>query len=589
MKSKNPLIFLTSMLWRYSRGNRSRVVLYVGMFVVANSIWALEPLVVGQLLNAIQTGGHLQNITYIFMLLGGLLLIDFGGWIFHGIARLIEMHNAFRVKAAYKAHLLEGTLHLPLDWHTDHHSGDTIDKIDKGAQAMYSYSENTFQIIQGVITLTTGVGIMLLYNVWATVMVLVLTIPTFFVLALFDARLVPGYKKVSLIENEAQAKVFDIISNVSTVIILRIEALVHKSLVTAINKSFAQFSINAWNNELKWFWASILGRIASIAVIGLYVWQEAATGAIMVGTIYILYGYVDRIRNVLYQFAYLYNDIVRYRAQVSNTEELSKVFTDSRRAGDMRLPDDWKELEISNLTFSYDDKGVTHLDDVTLTLRHGERVAVIGESGGGKSTFLKVMRDLYHPTSLGLSVDGVPVTGFGAIADSISLIPQDPEIFTTTIRENITVGVDYPDTRIKVFTDMARFSSVVERLPHGLEPSIVEKGVNLSGGEKQRLALARGLLASADKDIILLDEPTSSVDFDNELGIYANIFESFPRATIVSAVHRLHLLQQFDSIYYFKAGKIVAQGSLEDIKAHPDFKDLWERYIAANASTDTVS
>src|SRR5581483_4700989 len=173
------------------------------------------------------------------------------------------------------------------------------------------------------------------------------------------------------------------------------------------------------------------------------------------------------------------------------------------------------------------------------------------------TTFLKILRDLYHPKTLKLNIDGKKITdGFYAISDSISLITQDPEIFATTIRENITLGVEYTDEHLKVFTDMARFSDIVERLPKGLESSIVEKGVNLSGGEKQRLALARGLLASVNKDIILLDEPTSSVDFQNELEIFKNIFEGFPKQTIISSVHRLHLLSLFDMVYFFEDGKI---------------------------------
>lgn len=153
-------------------------------------------------------------------------------------------------------------------------------------------------------------------------------------------------------------------------------------------------------------------------------------------------------------------------------------------------------------------------------------------------------------------------------------------MFATTIRENITLGIEYTDQHIKIFTDLARFTDVIEGLPKKLESSIVEKGVNLSGGEKQRLALARGLMASADKRIVLLDEPTSSVDFHNELEIYKNIFEAFPDKTIISSVHRLHLLSLFDQVYFFKNGKIIASGNFETLqKSSPDFQELWQKYI----------
>ena len=584
---KNPLVFLTRMLWRYSAGNRRMVVLYAAMSVAGNLIWSLEPLVVGLLLNEVQTKGVSEaNTGYLILLLLAFLMVDVVSWGFHGPARVLEMKNAFFVKANYKKALLEGTMGLPIEWHVDHHSGDTIDKIEKGSNALFSFSENTFQVIQAVTVLVAGVVAMFYYNPTATVAVLALTIPTFFVLIIFDRKLVPGYKKVSLLENETSAKVFDIISNVTTVIILRIEPLVMKALDTAIMKPFRQFFANAKLNEVKWFSASVLGRLAAIAVIGIYLAQQLAGGVVLVGTLYILYGYVDRIRSVFFQFAYLYSDIVIYRARVSNAEELSKQFQAKRNSVENRISKTWNKLEIKNLSFSYGEEQTLHLSGISMEITKGERIAVIGESGGGKSTFLKVMRDLYHPKTLTLSVDGIELPeGFSAIENSISLVPQDPEIFSTTVRENITVGVEYPETHIAIFTGIAQFSDVVQRLPKGLESSIVEKGVNLSGGEKQRLALARGLLASEHKDIILLDEPTSSVDFANELKIYERLFEAFPDKSIISSIHRLHLLPMFNTIYLFKEGRIVAAGSFEHLKNDsPEFKELWERYLKAQAS-----
>jgi ABC-type multidrug transport system fused ATPase/permease subunit len=204
----------------------------------------------------------------------------------------------------------------------------------------------------------------------------------------------------------------------------------------------------------------------------------------------------------------------------------------------------------------------------------------VGESGSGKTTSLHVMRDLYHPQSLKLSVDGVHIpAGFEGIARAIALIPQDPEIFATTILENITLGANYEIDTVLRCTDMACITSVIQSLPKGFHSSIKEKGVNLSGGEQQRLALARGLLACSDKDIILLDEPTSSLDMPNERKIYDAIFAGFPDQTIISSVHKPHLLPLFDRICIFEKGKIVASGTMNKLlKSHLPFREMWQMH-----------
>ncbi|QQR54353.1 ABC transporter ATP-binding protein [Candidatus Peregrinibacteria bacterium] len=214
-----------------------------------------------------------------------------------------------------------------------------------------------------------------------------------------------------------------------------------------------------------------------------------------------------------------------------------------------------------------------------MKLRRGERIAFVGESGSGKSTMMSLLRGLSEPNRVQVVVDGVTVGGLRSLSDLVTLIPQDPEIFENTIEYNITAGIRHKKIEVEEVVKMARFDAVLRRLPSGLKTSIKEKGVNLSGGEKQRLALARGLFAAKKSSIVLLDEPTSSVDPANELGIYDNIFEQFKDKCLVSSVHRLHLLPKFDKIYLFRSGAVVAEGTFAELlKKSPDFKKAWSLY-----------
>lgn len=584
MLRNNPIVYLTNKLWRYSKGNRRNVAVYVFCFVIANGILFVEPLVVARMLNTVQEQGVTQaSLPTLFSSLVMLFAISLGFWMFHGPARVIENKNAFLVRANYKKYLFDGVMALPMEWHVNHHSGDTIDKIEKGTQALFNYSGGTFQVIQSIIRLISSYIVLSYFNIHAGYIVLFMVVFTFSLIFQFDKVLVGQYKVIYHAENKISEKVFDAISNITTLIVLRIEKLVSSSLYEHIIRPFALYGKNKKIGETKWFLVGLCTTTMTILVLGSYLYVGTRAGSvILVGTVYALYGYVGRISEVFYSFAYMYGNIVQNKAAVMNAEEVASAFRDKDAVESVSLDGRWHTLAIDSLTFSYHttEGADLHLDNISLALKRGERIALIGESGSGKTTLLKVIRDLYHPSSVNVLLDGHRLKdSFKSISAEIALIPQDPEIFSTTILENITVGVTHPAAVIKKFTDMARFTDVAERLPKKLDSFIFEKGVNLSGGEKQRLALARGLMACVDKAIILLDEPTSSVDTKNELEIYHNIFDEFKEKTILASVHRLHLLSLFDTVYYFKAGKIIASGTLDELLAtSTEFQDLWEKY-----------
>jgi len=591
----NPVIYLWRTMYRYADSRRKHISLATFMFFCATTSYLLEPVVFAYFLNTIQEQGiSAENLPYLFLILLLFLACEVGFWVFWGPARIIEQKTAFIVRKNYKEHLLRGVMALPLSWHVDHHSGDTIDKIEKGTSALYNFSAYTFEYLKALITLIVAIGALIYLDLLAAAIVVVAAVCIFYIMIIYDRRLVPGYKRLNQFENTISEKVYDVVSNITTVIILRIEHVIFKTISAAIDASWPQYRKNSFDNEYKLFWAAVLGRLSVVLAVGAYLFSTIQSGAtILIGSVYVLFSYASRVRETFFSFAQLYNKAVQHRAGVANAEYISKDFATSDALPDRYLPKDWQSISIKELTFSYTGPEYLdlHLEDIEMNLKKGEKIAIIGESGGGKTTFLKVLRGLYTPKHMRLSIDDRHVPGdFDLISDSIALIPQDPEIFSATIRENITLGVEYSLEEIKKYTDMASFTEVVIRLPRGLESNIVEKGVNLSGGEKQRLALTRGLLASRDKDVILLDEPTSSVDFHNELKIYENIFSNFQAKTVISSIHRLHLLPLFDTIFLFKKGKIIAQGNLQHLKENSgDFQALWEKYLKTQNHTNTIA
>lgn len=296
--------------------------------------------------------------------------------------------------------------------------------------------------------------------------------------------------------------------------------------------------------------------------------------------------YVNQFTSVFNDIAHQYTRIVEYHTDIQMTEEIVKEYKrEHLPEATETLPKEWNKLQIDNINFSHSDpddpKNTGRLTNVSITLEKGKKVALIGESGSGKSTLLSILRGLHKPEdNVRLLVDGRYNKSLASINNTVTLFPQDPEIFENSILYNITLGLPFSKEQVLKASDIAQFSDVAKNLPNQLDSNIQEKGINLSGGQKQRLALARGILSAASSEIILMDEPTSSVDPRTEAQVYSYMFEEFKNKVIVSSIHRMHLLSKFDYIYILENGRIVDEGTFQHLHNNSHaFKELWKHQV----------
>lgn len=580
----NPFVALLRATWQFAHERRKWLVASWVLSLISNIIWLAEPVVVGKALNIIQFSlGQPGALTRVVLYVSSLIGITVFVWIFHGTSRVMEMKNAFWIQQNCKRTLYERSLRRPLAWHQDRHSGELIDRVDKASRNLFDFSSELFMPIASVVGLVGSSIVLVFYDWQACVIALVVAVIAVGILLLFDRVLIPGYQKVFKLENRLAATIQDYLTNVFTVITLRLESRTLRDVRARMHDIYPPFARNSVVNEWKWFSASFCISVMKVVVLILNISASyRADGAVVIGTLFVLYSYLDRVGHTFYNFAWQYGEIVRRHSAYAAANDILNDPTLPAPSG-RGLPSGWRTIEVTNLTFRYPKRGErhlrgNHLENVSLTMRRGERIALIGESGSGKSTILAVLRGLYEPQAITVTVDGKPLPApLSKIAAAVTLIPQSPEIFHDTVRNNITMGANVSDRQLRAVMQQARFAPVLPRLPEGLETNVLEKGVSLSGGEKQRLALARGLLATDPRGLLFLDEPTSSVDPTNERAIYENIFRAFPRATILSAIHRLHLLPLFDQIYYFADGKVVASGTLAELLNYKPFATVWQR------------
>ncbi len=584
---KNSILNILFTEWSYLRGWKKGFVIYIILFSLAGIVTLTTPLVIGLIFNSIQQSiASRQELNQLVFKIFLLLAITIGFWIFHGIGRILEQRAGFFVRRNYINDKINKTIELPVSWHRDHHSGDTIDKINRGASAISEFSSHiTFQIISAVINLLGSMIILFFIDFKAAIFTLVFSSFVLFIISRFDNNLNKKYQELNNYGNKSAATIFDYVSNIFTVKTLRLNKIVSKEIDSKIMASYPTHKTSILLNESKWAFASIMISLMTVLVLSYRAYVEfTATGIILIGTLYMLYGYLTNVGDTFYTFAWLYGDIVRNNASIVSASPIDETYEVIEPDKYGKLPDNWKEIMLKDVSFTYNKEGkITHLDNVNLRFRKGDKIALVGESGSGKSTILTLIRGLYPAESGEVYCDGKLLkNGFTSLKTHVTLIPQHPEIFNNTFRYNITMGLPTNEDDLTEVISMAQLNSVIARLEKGLETNVMEKGVSLSGGEKQRLALARGLLAAKNSDIVLLDEPTSSVDSVNEMKIHDQIFKTFKDKTILASIHRLHLLDKFDYIYLFLEGRIIAEGNLSELKSNRVFSAMWRKYMRSS-------
>jgi len=216
-------------------------------------------------------------------------------------------------------------------------------------------------------------------------------------------------------------------------------------------------------------------------------------------------------------------------------------------------------LHVENLHFSYT-QGEPILNGLSLDIKAGEKVALVGASGGGKSTLVQMLLGMYTPSKGNLYFGGVDVTeiGLDIVRENVATVLQHPALFNDTVRNNISLGKDYNDDVLWHALEVAQLKATIEELPDKLDTIVGRNGVRLSGGQRQRLAVAR--LVISQPKVVILDEATSALDTDTEQKLHTAMREFLKNRTTLIIAHRLSAVKQADRVYVFEDGQVIDEG-----------------------------
>ncbi len=555
-------------LWLHARGARAQLLGAAALLSGAQLLRLTMPWLAAQAINALQQGDMATAGRWILYLVGIYLL----SWLLHGPGRVLERNVGVRVRVRLADALYARIAAAPLAWRDGRHSGELQHRVMQASRALSDFAQNQFDYLQSAFNFVGPlVALALLSRTSGAI-----AVSGYVVIALIILRFDRTLMQLARAENDADrryaAALLDFVGNAGTVIGLRLQAASRVLLGRRMEAVMAPLRRAVMVNEGKWFAVDLLGMGLTWVLVVVYVMQVREPGqAVALGTVFMIYQYAQQAAGVVASLASNFQGFARMHTDYCSAEPIwSAPGEPDAPVPAVQADASWQTLALRGATLRYGndarDDARGGLRGVDLELRRGTRVALIGPSGGGKSTLLRTLAGLYLPQQGELLRDGVPVP-WAELRTLATLIPQEAEVFEASVEENLTFGQPADPAALQSAMHAGVFDEVLDRLPDGLRSTLSERGGNLSGGQRQRLALARGALAAQGSSLLLLDEPTSALDPQAEGRVFDRMVAAFPSACIVASVHRPSLLARFDTVVVVEAGRVVDAGPRDEVLA----------------------
>lgn len=291
-----------------------------------------------------------------------------------------------------------------------------------------------------------------------------------------------------------------------------------------------------------------------------------AISSLSIGEMFAVFGYLWFLMNPVQDVLKIIYAWFGAKAALDRLNTLANLQTEPQFSHDVNpfKDNDTVSVKAENISFAYGNNRPV-LKSVNLKIHKGKKIALVGASGGGKSTFVQILLGLYQPQEGTLYFNDEPVEriGLDVIRENVATVLQQPALFNDSVQMNLTLGQDIEEAKIWKALEIAQLDKVVKDLDDGLDTLVGKQGVRLSGGQRQRLAIARMILS--EPKVVILDEATSSLDTETEKNLHHALNEFLKNRTTLIIAHRLSAVKQADHIFVFEDGHIIEQGKHEEL------------------------
>ncbi len=528
---------------------------------VIQVLGVVPPLIIQNILDGVIV--H-QNVSLLHLLIVGLIISSVFTQLMATIRAYLANFMVRNMDFAMMSQFFRHTLSLPLSFFVKRKTGDIFARFQENQTIRAFLTESTVTTALNLLMVFIYFSIMFVYNVKMTLLLIAFVIPIMALTALATPRIKGYAREVFSSSTEAKSFLMELLGGVETVKGMGIERAVRLKWEKKYAKSLeTQYRAQAFN-ILVGLGSQLLNAATTIGIL----WMGASlvlAHELTIGQLIAFNAFMGSVLSPLMGLVALWsllNDAAVAMERLGDVLDMPPEQRPEDLSSRVVLPDLQGEISFDQVYFRYGaDDGPYVLENISFAIRPGELVAIVGRSGSGKTTLAKLLVGFYTPTEGKMSVDGYDIDAIDKTyyRAQIGYVMQTNLLFSGTIAENIASGDEGPDRRrIEEVAKMADAHAFITKLPLGYEQIVGERGIGLSGGQIQRLCIARALYH--EPRLLVFDEATSSLDTQSESNILTNMHEILKGRTAVIIAHRLSTVMSADKILVLYEGAIVEQG-----------------------------
>ena len=481
------------------------------------------------------------------------------------------LHVTMKVNLRLVNDFYKHVLSLPLLFFEQRKVGDITSRFEENTKISDFFTGTGLQVFIDTFTAVLYLGLMTYYNLKLTIVAIFFLALHIIIVYVITPHLQHGYRDVFQKGAESQSNLIESLSGLSTIKILGLEHFVRwtwenllirytnayfKTIKYGMISGLASGIVNNLGNVAVLFYGAVMVMNNQLSVGELVAFQVLVNG--VSAPITTLIGVWDTFQETLNAVERL-NDVFETEPELTTTPDEEKITLPTLRG----------HVRFDNMTFRYEEMGKNVLQNITLEVEPGQRVAFVGRSGSGKSTLVKLLLGFYPPSSGNIYIDGFDLADawLPSIRKQIGVVPQESYLFYGTIKENISKSK--PGASLSDIIEAAKLAGAhdfISGFPNGYDTWVEEGASNLSGGQRQRIAIARALLG--EPRMLILDEATAALDNESERLIQHNLDNLLKDSTIFMIAHRLSTVKNANLIVVLDRGTIIEQGTHEELMAN---------------------